>query len=62
VNPRSNNIDVRDDTGKADACHYELTAATRIPQYLVVILVAPIGVADPPLSPARDAPGANSTL
>jgi hypothetical protein len=37
VNPRSNGIDASDDTGKADACHYELPGATRISQHLVVV-------------------------
>jgi len=41
VKPRSNGIDASDDTGKANACHYELPIATRISQHLVVISVAP---------------------
>src|SRR6185312_7955692 len=41
VNPRRHSIDVRDDTGKAVCCHYELTAAARISQNVVVLSVAP---------------------
>src|SRR6185437_4018166 len=41
VNPRDS-IDVRDDTGKASGCHYELTATERISQDVVVISVAPV--------------------
>ncbi|HJT06799.1 MAG TPA: hypothetical protein VJ747_07735 [Stellaceae bacterium] len=40
MNPRDS-IDVRDDTGKASGCHYELTATERISQDVVVISVAP---------------------
>jgi len=40
VNPRDS-IDACDDTGKAIGCHYELTAAERISQDVVVISVAP---------------------
>jgi hypothetical protein len=41
VKPRRHSIDVRDDTGKAIGCHYELTAARRISQDVVVMSAAP---------------------
>jgi hypothetical protein len=38
---RRHSIDATDDTDKARACHYELTAAEGIAQDMVVISVAP---------------------